>query len=389
MTGLSSDTKHFVFITFGFHPPWNEGSINIIREIIEELLTIGNKVYIISIKRLVPKSHYINNYKGAPIYYLSPPLLFSKLIRYELKLTRFVKFLLDLYYLIRVCIILRCYRITADMVFLSNVSYSLFAPLLKYIFRYKIVPILYKPSLFKFMNLDRFFDAYVCIARKTMELMYKLGIRREKLFSHLPLPLTRMEKNVNKEDARRILKLPVTSTIITYLGSLTEKRLPRDFLQAYNLQENNDTILLIIAPKTISSYSYLSRNRDLWKKNSKIIVRVQNLTEEEKSLVLYATDFIIFPYVSGEIAVVEPPYTLLEAISKGCIPIVTRSCLMDEIILNKINGVIVENPVEVMHSIKTISSDDVRVMKDYLKRFAENRFLGTPLIDVIIYVISN
>jgi len=239
------------------------------------------------------------------------------------------------------------------------------------------------------MNLDRFFDAYVCIARKTMELMYKLGIRREKLFSHLPLPLTRMEKNVNKEDARRILKLPVTSTIITYLGSLTEKRLPRDFLQAYNLQENNDTILLIIAPKTISSYSYLSRNRDLWKKNSKIIVRVQNLTEEEKSLVLYATDFIIFPYVSGEIAVVEPPYTLLEAISKGCIPIVTRSCLMDEIILNKINGVIVENPVEVMHSIKTISSDDVRVMKDYLKRFAENRFLGTPLIDVIIYVISN
>ncbi|RLF18376.1 MAG: hypothetical protein DRZ82_08350 [Thermoprotei archaeon] len=112
--------------------------------------------------------------------------------------------------------------------------------------------------------------------------------------------------------------------VVLYIGQLNEVRFPSSLLMRLckALRRFNSAIL-IVAPPSYQSRTYLSRIR-LHSKPSNLHVILYPLDPDTKERILELADLVIFPYRADARSVVDPPLAIVESLVKGK-PVITPS----------------------------------------------------------------
>jgi glycosyltransferase involved in cell wall biosynthesis len=178
-----------------------------------------------------------------------------------------------------------------------------------------------------------------------------LGVSKEKIKIIHPPVDTDFYQPTQKQKAREILKIPFDAPIILYIGNLTPLRFPASkILQIMgDLQkEHPKATLQIFTSPSISNRQHavtITNQASLLGLTDVIRIEHRNLSDIEKSLLYSASDLFLFPSASGAFAV-EPPLTVLEAMSCG-LPIVSSDVLsLNEFISSGSEGFILPSDAE-------------------------------------------
>lgn len=340
MKGLIKNNSFILFIAYGFHPPWNEGSINVLRYMIDQLKNRKCVIMIISIKRFVNDARFINSYEKHPIYYISPSNPLKALLKLDVKFNMPLILLMNFYIAVKIAAYLLKIKIKPDYIVFSNVNQIFTGFLIRIFslkFKSKIVVVHYRGSLSLWDKINPFVDIYVCTTRRGASLLRSVG---KAAYYFLP-DISFQEHDLDKVTARRLLNLPLEHHVISYIGNLTVKRLPPAL---FNILRNIENIIfLVVAPNTPLNQKYVLRVSDLLKDQTNIKLYIKNLTEKEKLLIFKASDFVILPYFDDGIDITEPPLVLLESLKCGCVPIVAPKYSMSEIVMDGVNGYIIKS----------------------------------------------
>jgi mannosyltransferase len=152
-------------------------------------------------------------------------------------------------------------------------------------------------------------------------------------------------KSLNKNQARRRLGLKRSVKLLLYIGNLRKLRFPEDIILKImkKLIKRDPMIeLLVFSPENQEN---MKRMKEILAKVSafnlrrNIKIKVKDLSEIEKCIIYSASDLFLFlPLKSGE--AIEPPLTVLEAMSCGLPVISSNVASISEIITDKIDGYI-------------------------------------------------
>lgn len=195
-------------------------------------------------------------------------------------------------------------------------------------------------KLFWFKIFD-FGSAYLIPSREITNSILDLGVKKQKVF-YLPpgINIASFKPKTTKLKAREKLDLPKNMLIMTYFGPLTEEKGVLDILKASNLfsQENQKKIfigLFCYYLKDFRNYKNIAQKiSSEAPKNLKLYEKYVDI-----SLLLTASDYIIYPLRSGHGTTI-PPISILEALAAHK-PVITTDILgIREIITNK-NGILI------------------------------------------------
>jgi len=128
-------------------------------------------------------------------------------------------------------------------------------------------------------------------------------------------------KPTDKLKARRYLNLPEDKFIVLYIGNLGEVRFSASFVEEVKFLKDPNNLLLILANQIDN---YWQNSKALCKEN--VILRREILSEEQKVLVYNAADAFILPFSKEtnsykHVFIIDPPITMLEAMSCG-VPVI-------------------------------------------------------------------
>jgi glycosyltransferase involved in cell wall biosynthesis len=170
-------------------------------------------------------------------------------------------------------------------------------------------------------------------------------IEKLKIKTIYPSIDTEFYKPLSKSEARRRLGLRKSAKLLLYIGNLRKVRFPEDMILGVikKLITRDPLIeLLVFSPENQEN---VKRMKEILVKASpfnlrqNIRINVRNLSEIEKRLVYSASDIFLFlPLKSGE--AIEPPITVLEAMSCGLPVISSNVASISEIITDQVNGLI-------------------------------------------------
>lgn len=156
---------------------------------------------------------------------------------------------------------------------------------------------------------------------------------------------TAVYKPLDKNQSRRRLGLKRPTKLLLYLGNLRKPRFPEDIilrLMKKLVKRDPKIRLLVFSPK---NHENMKRRIEILAKASafdlrqNVKINVRNLSEGEKSIIYSASDIFLFlPLKSGE--AVEPPITVLEAMSCGLPVISSNVASISEIITDEVDGLI-------------------------------------------------
>jgi glycosyltransferase involved in cell wall biosynthesis len=125
--------------------------------------------------------------------------------------------------------------------------------------------------------------------------------------------------------------------ILLYLGRVTEKRFPVTFFKdiAMNLKESKEELkFIVVTPPEKFSIFWLLKARNIVKEfnlEDRIIFIPRILREDEKNILLRKASIFIYPSITT--AAVEPPLSVLEAMSYGQYLITTGSTSTKELVI--------------------------------------------------------
>ena len=144
----------------------------------------------------------------------------------------------------------------------------------------------------------------------------------------------------DKITARRYFNLPEDKFIVLYIGNLRHVRFAPDFLKevAFLGDSNN---LLVIFTNYLDDYW---QNSNLLHDNN-VVLRKDILSEDQKALLYNAVDAFILPFSRTlmsykHVFIIDPPITMLEAMSCG-VPVIAPDVFsIPKIIKNGYNGYI-------------------------------------------------
>jgi glycosyltransferase involved in cell wall biosynthesis len=146
-----------------------------------------------------------------------------------------------------------------------------------------------------------------------------------------------------KRSKNRTSNLP----IIAYIGNLHEDRFPVAFARILGkISQRYPFQLFLYSPMTRSNFQR-ARVLEAILREEKVRHRivVENLKVEDKARVLSLSDIVVFPFtrkVESKMLVIDPPLTLIEAMSLGKIVVCTRVLSISSIIKNRYNGYITD-----------------------------------------------
>lgn len=156
---------------------------------------------------------------------------------------------------------------------------------------------------------------------------------------------TELYKPVDKSRSRRRLGLKRAAKLLLYVGNLRKNRFPEDIilrLMKKLVKRDPKIKLVVFSPK---NHENMKRRIEILAKASafnltqNIEVNVRNLSRIEKSMIYSASDIFLFPSLeSGE--AIEPPITVLEAMSSG-LPVVSNDVTsIHEVVTDEVDGLI-------------------------------------------------
>lgn len=194
----------------------------------------------------------------------------------------------------------------------------------------------------KALRMPKGISAYITTSFET-DYFDELGIK--KVYKIKPPINTTVFKKLDKSEARRYFGLSEEDFIILYIGGLNEIKVPFDFLITIKDLLKGRTKLMIMGR---GETFYAQKIQQLATKNGmekNMILRSESLNEKQKALIYNAADVVILPFsksirTNRHVAVIDPPITMLEAMSCG-IPVIAPEALsIPDIIKDGYNGLI-------------------------------------------------
>ena len=198
------------------------------------------------------------------------------------------------------------------------------------------------------------------------------GIDKLKIQTVYPPIDTAVYKPLDKSQSRRKLGLKRSAKLLLYLGNLRKPRIPEDMilrLMRKLVRRNPKVELLVFSPKNQEN---VKRRTEILAKASasnlrqNIKISVRNLSELEKSIAYSASDMFLFPMPNSREAI-EPPITVLEAMSCGLPVISSNVASVSEIITDEADGLITpfvdENLSILEEQISSLLEDNKAKMK--------------------------
>jgi len=188
------------------------------------------------------------------------------------------------------------------------------------------------------------------------------GVNRLKLKTIYPPLDTNVYKPVDKNRLRTNIGIEKKAKIILYMGHLRAPRFPEEIvLQMINklIKKAPQTMLFVFSPETNDNnkrkIEILAKAKRL-NLTANVKIDVRNLSEFDKSIIYSTSDIFLFPSLISTGAV-EPPLTILEAMSSGLVVVSEDLLSTKEVITHGVNGLIVPfRNGEVSHLEERISS---------------------------------
>lgn len=154
---------------------------------------------------------------------------------------------------------------------------------------------------------------------------------------------TSVYRPMDKGRARATLNLAGDHRTLLYIGGLQVSRFPDSLvleLLRHLTRENSKTQLVIFAPENSLNMNravQILRQASQHRLEPNVLIRLKDLSDEEKRLAYNGSDVLLFPSLDPGTAI-EPPLTILEAMSCG-LPVVSNDVSsVSEVIANGVNG---------------------------------------------------
>lgn len=181
-------------------------------------------------------------------------------------------------------------------------------------------------------------------------------------------------KPVDKNQVRKNLAISEDDKIILYMGNLRRNRFPeKKVLKTLRdlVETNFRTRLFILAPRNNENIRRsLEIKTEIEKLNltANVKIKVEDLSENEKSLIYGVADIFLFPSLDPTTST-EPPLTVLEAMASGLPVISSNLSSMREIITDGSNGFLVafNNEKSLTEKISSLLESD-----KIMRRFSSN-----------------
>lgn len=208
---------------------------------------------------------------------------------------------------------------------------------------------------------DRWVDAYACTSEQIKHDLTLRGYNPDKL--HVvppPIDVQRFQR-VDRRVARGVLSLEPDAFVVAYVGTISPLRFPAsDVMQALNLA--SETIpklrLEIFAPVLTHGRNIVWAEENVSRAAEgmglSMGLHLQDLTDAQKVLVYSAADVILLPFTAP--VAVEPPLTLLEAMSCQAIVAVAPYANRSNIVVEGHNGIMFSGSDDLATQLKTLYS---------------------------------
>jgi glycosyltransferase involved in cell wall biosynthesis len=170
----------------------------------------------------------------------------------------------------------------------------------------------------------------------------RLGVEKHRITQIYPPIDTDVFAPVDSNTAKAELGLKC-SKIILYMGNIDEQRFPDSIIRLLQpvFQDHKDTTLVIATTPTAINAEGTRRLLRVSKRqgtqgNLRLIVK--NLTERERVLLYNSSKVFLFVPSSEYARAIEPPMTVMEALSAGVPVLATDVLSIGEVVVDGING---------------------------------------------------
>jgi glycosyltransferase involved in cell wall biosynthesis len=206
---------------------------------------------------------------------------------------------------------------------------------------------------------DQWIDAYACTSEQIKADLLHRGYDPRKL-RVIPPPIdVNCFKPLPRQEARIALGLDQTAFVVAYVGTISPLRFPmEEIVRALNLAAPEVPRLLLEIFAPVATHN---RNRKWAEDNVGQQVRnadftvnthLKDLTENEKALIYSAVDVVLLPFTAP--VAVEPPLTLLEAMSCGTPVLVAPYANRSRVVRHGANGLLFGSVEEMASHLKRL-----------------------------------
>jgi len=222
-----------------------------------------------------------------------------------------------------------------------------------------------RPFVTTLLNTKLLWDTFIVTTPILREEIRRLTKGKPVFCLPPPIP-TSYFKKLNKEECRQTLGLEPNTLYIGYTGTLNRFRDLGIIARALKLI-NNEKVKLVLSLTNITSEKFADLKKFL------MTNRVKFVNVKDVRLFYSSVDLLIYP-VAREGAV-EPPLTLLEAMSSGCAVAAYKNVVNSNVISNGHNGFLfssVESLAEIINNLIKEEFDIEVVARNARKTIIEN-----------------
>ena len=320
---------HICIIGYGLHPPWTEGMKVTTKNLLEALRKYTDlEVSIIS------------SYDG------DCELLED--VKYA-KSSKKIKFLgFDLPLHARMSLLMHKLNKSneIDLFHLGFASHTIFSFISKTVLKKPVVAQLFggirHRKLLHLLNTPNRVDAYITSSFDDI----RSFPFNSKIYQINPIINSGIFRPLDKASAREYFNLPKDDFICAYIGNLHEQRFPFQLLDKIEeIAKKREDFKFLIITRSRGENPNLPIINNL---GTDVIIKTMNLSEEEKVLAYNVPDVLIFPFKRSVLyykdgVVIDPPITMLEAMSCGKSVIASNILSIPYIIEDGVNGFLVES----------------------------------------------
>jgi len=237
-------------------------------------------------------------------------------------------------------------------------------PIIKHVAK-KELDISVKSLIRTLLNTKFVWDAFIVTSNTLREEIRRLAKSKPVFYAPPPIP-TSYFKKLDKEECRQTLGLESDMIYLGYTGTLNKFRDLEVIARALKLT-SDERVKLVLSLTNITSGKLAELKKFL------MTNRVKFVDVKDVRLFYSSVDMLVYP-VAREGAV-EPPLTVLEAMSCGCAVAAYKNAMTSKLILDAYNGFLfssAEDLAEIINNLTREEFDIEAVAKNAQKTIVEN-----------------